>query len=167
MHINNESYKNLPDKYRRQHSDFTIGGEEGSNPVAQLRNPNYADMLVEFGILEDRQLRTIILFSMFRAAALNSVSMRTMRYDEFISDGETKSPSSSHDEMPPPADTYHTILRALTKRHIYLLDMLLKNPPAIKPDQKHAYKDAFYSLYGEIERALMLIDGIIYPKNSS
>lgn len=163
MQINNESYRNLPDKFIRQHNEFTIGGEGSSEPVAQLRYPTYADMMVEFEILDSEQQRTIMLFSMFRNAALDGVGMSTMRFDEFISDCDSM-PTQENFKIDgrAPKDIYRAILRVLSKSQIGILDFVLTKPPSVKSEAKYKVKEYLFTLYGNIERALILADEVIY-----
>lgn len=163
MQINNEAYRNLPDKFSRQHNEFTIGAEDSNNPIAKLRYSTYADMMVEFEILDYEQQRTVVLFSMFRDVALDGVGLATMKFAEFISDGSVLTASeNSRIDGRHPKDIYRALLRVLTKSQIETLNFLLSRPPAIKNELKYKMKEYLLSIYGQAERAIILADEIIY-----
>jgi len=54
--IKRTAYKNLPDKFYRQHHEFAYGGMEKSGlPKAKIRHPYYIDRLYEKGVIDASQ----------------------------------------------------------------------------------------------------------------
>lgn len=134
--IKAEAYQNLPDKFRRQHSRFAIGGTgRQETPVAQVSMPMVYDLLYEMGVLDDFQRATAISFW-----AAQEVVMGIRRGPPRLS------------EEPSKVDMYFHLVRSLPKKQLELAGIASR---PIQPEENlRSMRHGLYVLAIDIQASL-------------
>jgi len=135
--IKQESYANLPSKFRRQHSRFTIGDPGmGEAVVAQAIQTRMYDLLQAMAILDEWQVGNAVFFTACQEAVF---AYRHM-------------PPRDESMRPSQKDDYYTFVKAIPKKQFGLIEMTCRemtpgedNPTtkgmlfSLAPDIQYAY----------------------------
>lgn len=131
MVVQSEAYKNLPDKFQRQHKSFTFGGVD-TNPVAQVKYPAFSDYLADKALITDDQQRAIDSFSRIRMVAMAGMDYATLNLDG--EHGATARIEDADEATITARDEYHRILQVLSPIGLDVLIMAASPPPPMHPD---------------------------------
>lgn len=140
-------WDNLPDKYRRQHSEFAWTEQDrGATPIARQAYVLRAEIVQDLGHIDDDEMRLIHQYEHMRSAASANAKVKAM--DPGRLNGkeiESEAPGSN-------VDKYYCLVFLLGIEHKTMLDILAS---PLNPDESYlATRIALNQLTGKIQTAL-------------